>query len=132
MFLFVVIKMEVDRLIQNWFVWRETSLHLQNDKQVIASSSVRFPMGYEYLLHYLLSASQFMTQTSYRRLRRQGVRILGEHKENNVFFVLCKHQQETRLIRMTHDQLKNEMQRKMEELIRNVGEIKEQNSQEPQ
>lgn len=112
--------MEVDRLIRSWLVWRETSLHLQNDKQVIASSSVRFPMGYEYLLQYLLSASQFMTQTSYRRLHKKEVRILGEHKENREYFVLCKHQQKTRMIRMTHDQLMGEMQKKMEELIRKI------------
>lgn len=121
--------MEVDRLIRSWLVWRETSLHLQNDKQLIASSSVRFPMGYEYLLQYLLSASQFMTQTSYRRLCKQGVRILGEHKEDREYFVLCKHQQKTRMIRMTHDHLKGEMQKKMEELIRNVGGVSEVSQQ---
>lgn len=127
MFFFYGDDMECDRLIRTWLIWRETCSHVQNDKQVIASSSVRFPMGYEYLLQYLLSASQFMTQTSYRKLRNKGVRILGEHKEKGEYFVLCKLQQETHLVRMTHEQLVGEMQRKIEELIGNVGVITEQN-----
>ncbi|MGD8192238.1 hypothetical protein ACQCN2_19890 [Brevibacillus ginsengisoli] len=109
--------MEEEILIKSWLVWRETHVHLQADKEVIVGSAVRFPSGYESMLQYLISGSSFMMNASYRKLRKQGILILGEYRERDEHFIMWRYRQQTRMVRMTFRELKGEMQQKMESLL---------------
>ncbi len=66
-----------------------------------------------------------MAQANYRKLRQRGVRILGEHKDQDEYFIMWQFRQETGMLRLTRHQLKVEMQQKVEELIQNIGHSSE-------
>lgn len=103
-------------------MWKEAHTHLKADQEVIVSSPVRFPSGYEHLLQYLCSGSHFMAQACYRKLRQQRIQIAGEHRDCNEHFIMWKCGQSTGMIRITISQLKVEMQQKIDSLIRTIGE----------
>lgn len=119
---YVVIDMEANEIVENWFIWRKTVDLLLHDKAAFENAQLKLPRGYADTLEQFARDAYAKAQEEYRQLKRAGISILGDQVDQGEHFILWKQRGETRLLRIHDKQLRDEASTKLNELVGSVAE----------
>ncbi|MED4749975.1 hypothetical protein [Brevibacillus choshinensis] len=116
--------MEQNELIMDWFLWHQAVEYVKQDLPDVESADLRFPLIAGWVLRRIGSQVFLKEKEAAQKLKENRIRIAKEKFDQGEYFVVWSQRGDTDIFRIQEGRLRTEVQKKMEDIIKIMTEVK--------